>query len=273
MWWAISAESLFSLGRWDEADAVLARQTSASAGLFDAALYEVRGRLHALRGRYDDAAADLAAMRRLVGDRPVSVQYAQPLAFIQAEIDRAAGELPAARESVAAALPVDPAGHNVRYGWPLVWAGMRVEAELLQLARDRRADAPADHDERLAALDALVASLPAASGEADAYRALTAAERTRLTATPAAAPWPAAADAARAARSTYLLAYASLRLAEAHAALGDRDAAGAAVAEAIALADALGAAPLADEARALAQPRPPGGRRAGSRARPRTRSG
>ena len=265
-------ESLMALGRWDEADAVLARQTSASAGLFDAALYEARGRLHALRGRYGDAAADLAAMRRLVGDRPVSVQYAQPLAYIQAEIDRAAGDLPAARDSIAAALPVDPGGHNVRYGWPLRGPGCGSRPNH---SSSRATSAPTlrpAHDERLAALDALDASLPTASGEADAYRALTAAERTRLAATPAAAPWQTAAEAARAARSPYLLAYAAVRLAEAHAALGDRDAAGAALAEAIALADALGAAPLADEARALAAA--PASRLARrSRARPRTRSG
>ena len=134
-----------------------------------------------------------------------------------------------------------------------MWAGCGSRPNYSSSRATSAPDAPAGHDERLAALDALDASLPTASGEADAYRALTAAERTRLAATPAAAPWQTAAEAARAARSPYLLAYAAVRLAEAHAALGDRDAAGAAVAEAIALADALGAAPLANEARALAR--------------------
>jgi DNA-binding NarL/FixJ family response regulator len=65
--------------------------------------------------------------------------------------------------------------------------------------------------------------------------------------------WEAAAEAARAAGAVYLIAYAVLRAGEASATLGDRDGAARAVAEAMTLADGLGAAPLAEEARALAR--------------------
>jgi ATP/maltotriose-dependent transcriptional regulator MalT len=240
-------ESLLALGRWDEADALLARwaRIGTAEGVFDASLGEVRARLRVMRGEYEDAAADLASARRQVGESPTNIQYAQPMAWAQAEIDRAAGRLDDARRGVAEALRADPHGWNARYGWPLVWLGMRLEAEAGQRARDEGETAPADRDERVAALADAVETFPAVSDDARAYRALATAERDRDV--PA---WEAAAAATRAAGNTYLLAYACLRLAEAR---DDRLTAAAAVTEAIALADELRAAPIAVEGRALAR--------------------
>jgi DNA-binding CsgD family transcriptional regulator/tetratricopeptide (TPR) repeat protein len=247
-------ESLLAIGRWDEADAVLAGQPRLSAigGVFAASLYEVRGRLRALRGEYDDAAGDAAAVRRLVGEQP-GVQFAQPLAFIDAELDRGRGELLGARTAVEHGLSFDEEGWNARYGWPLVWTGMRVEAELAQLARDRREPLPERLGERVARLAAAADVLPTISDEHRAYAALVEGERSRLEPEPVTAPWAAAAEAARAGGTAHLLAYAGLRLAEARTVLGDRDGAASAVAEAITIAEALRAAPLVDEARALAR--------------------
>ena len=67
------------------------------------------------------------------------------------------------------------------------------------------------------------------------------------------AAWSAAAGAWQAAAEPYPLAYTWLRLAEAATAAGDRQAAGHAVREAYALARRVGAAPIADEAAALAR--------------------
>jgi DNA-binding CsgD family transcriptional regulator len=84
-----------------------------------------------------------------------------------------------------------------------------------------------------------------------ASRALTAAEQSRREGT--VAPWQAAVEAARAGNAPYLLAYALLRLAEAQVGAGDRRAAAGAVSEAIALADDVGAEPVAEESRVLAR--------------------
>jgi hypothetical protein len=162
------------------------------------------------------------------------------MAFAQAEVDRAAGDFVAARQRIAEALESDPEGWNSRYGWPLIWLGMRVEAE------------SGDPDgERVAALARLAETFPVPTGELAAYRALTAAEQARRDGT--AAPWEAAVAAARAGNAPFLLAYALLRLAEALAGSGDRGAAASAVTEAIALADDVGAEPVAEQARALAR--------------------
>jgi DNA-binding CsgD family transcriptional regulator len=235
-------ESLLSLGRWEEADAVLAPELRAGlAGLFEAGMYEVRGRMRALQGRYAEAAADLVHVRRLIGDRPDNIQFSQPMAFAQAEIDRAAGDLVAARRSVTEGLASDEEGWNSRYGWPLIWLGMRVEAESGE-----------PDSERVAALSALAEAFPVPTGELAAYRALTEAERARLDGA-AAAPWEAAVAAARAGNAPYLLAYALLRFAETQAAGGDRAAAASAVSEVVAVAHELGAEPIAEQARALAR--------------------
>jgi DNA-binding CsgD family transcriptional regulator len=234
-------ESLLSLGRWEEADAVLAPELRAGlAGMFEAGLYEVRARMRALQGRYAEAAADLVHVRRLIGDRPDNIQFSQPMAFAQAEVERAGGDLATARRRIAEALESDPEGWNSRYGWPLIWLGMRVEAESAE-----------PDDERVAALARLAEAFPVPTGELAAYRALTAAERARRDG--AAEPWQAAVDAARAGSAPYLLAYALLRLAEALAAGGDRATAATAVSEAIAMADDLGAEPVGQQARALAR--------------------
>jgi DNA-binding CsgD family transcriptional regulator len=235
-------EALLSLGRWDEADAVLAPELRAGlAGLFEAGMYEVRARMRALQGRYAEAAADLEHVRRLIGDRPDNIQFSQPMAFAQAEVDRAGGDRIAARQRIAEALESDTEGWNSRYGWPLIWLGMRVEAEIGE-----------PDPERVAALAALAEAFPVPTGELAAYRALTQAEQASLDGA-ATEPWESAVTAARAGNAPYLLAYALLRLAEARVPAGDRTGAADAVTEAIALAGELGAEPVAEQARALAR--------------------
>lgn len=54
------AESLFRVGRWGEAERWLTDAVeSGVAGPFTGTLLELRGRIAALSGRYDDAAEDL----------------------------------------------------------------------------------------------------------------------------------------------------------------------------------------------------------------------
>ncbi len=106
------------------------RLAPALAGVFEAGMYEVRARMRALQGRYEEAAADLVHVRRLIGDRPDNIQFTQPMAFAQGEIDRArrrAARGP--RRGSPSGCDADPEGWNSRYGWPLIWLGMRVEVE------------------------------------------------------------------------------------------------------------------------------------------------
>jgi DNA-binding CsgD family transcriptional regulator len=121
-----------------------------------------------------------------------------------------------------------------------VWFGLRVEAE-----------APAPDRQRLAALAAAADELPSETAPARAYRALALAEHARAAA--ATADWAGAVREARASRDPYLVAYARLRHAQDTYGQGDRDGAARALEEAASLAAELGAAPLLDEARALAR--------------------
>jgi DNA-binding NarL/FixJ family response regulator len=75
----------------------------------------------------------------------------------------------------------------------------------------------------------------------------------RLTGASAPARWAEAIGIARQAGNVHALMYGLTRLAEALVTDGDRDAAAAAVREAIAMAEGLGARPLLDDALALAR--------------------
>src|SRR3954451_16400371 len=230
------AEALFHLGQWDTAHRLLARAADNDlARPYASLVLDHRARIAALAGRYEDAAADIEASRRLVAARRGD-QYSFGRAVAAAEMARALGDHRTAREEVRRAL-ADEATHAIpRYSWPLVWLGLRVEAEAEEPAPDR-----------LAALQAMASELPAATTPALAHRALAAAEV-------ASAPdWGATIEACRAADDPYLVAYALLRSARADCAAGDREAAGPALEEAARLAAALGAAPLLDEVRALAR--------------------
>jgi DNA-binding CsgD family transcriptional regulator len=134
-------------------------------------------------------------------------------------------------------IALDVAESMVRYRWPLVWIGLRIEAE-----------APEPDAERVAALTALAAELPTGTPAARAYRKLAAAEAARPS-----GDWVAATETCRALGDPYLLAYALLRQAGAACGRDDRDAATAPLEETLRLASGLGAAPLLDAARSLAR--------------------
>jgi DNA-binding CsgD family transcriptional regulator len=191
----------------------------------------LRATIAALAGRLEAAADDITSADRLTSAPGPDLLMIQE-EFGRAELNRARADLDGAREIVRRALDLGDA--LVRYGWPLVWLGQRVEAQ---------AAAPAP--DRIAALDALAGTLPANTPRARGYRALAGAE--------SGGAWAEAVDACRLAGDPYPLAYALLRHAESLCAQGDRDGAAAPLGEAIELAETLGAAPLLDEARSLAR--------------------
>ena len=245
------AESLLRLGQWAEADRLADRALSGlPEGVFGAALWQLRAELAAMRGRYDDAASELRAGRRAIGDT-TDVQFTQPIRYVEAMIALGRGDLPAARDAVAAGLAGGTP--SARHAWPLVWLGMRVEADEATRCRDRREQVHEGTAQRCAELARTAAQLAIPAPPWRGYRALVAAEHARAAGTGEAAAWLQAVAAWEDADEPYPLAYALLWLAEAHRAAADWRQAGRAVQQAHAIAERIGAAPIAAEAAALAR--------------------
>jgi DNA-binding CsgD family transcriptional regulator/tetratricopeptide (TPR) repeat protein len=247
------AEPLLRTGRWAEADQLTAGALAAAPeGVFRATLSQLRAELAAMRGDRDEAASELRALRQAVGDIP-DVQFTQPTRYVSAMIAFDGGDLAGARDDLAAGLAGSGEDWNSRYAWPVLWLAMRVEADDATRYRDRREDVPAAVAARSAELAATAARLATPAPAAAAYRQLVAAERARAAGTAARADWATAVSGWREAGEPYPLSYALLRLAEGHVTAGETAAAAAAVGEAHALAQRVGAAPVAAEAAALAR--------------------
>jgi DNA-binding CsgD family transcriptional regulator len=247
------ADSLLRMGQLDEADKLASQSLAAlPEGVFSATLRQVRAEIAVMRGRYDEAAAGNRATERIIGDTR-DVQFAQTLRYTAGMTALGTGDIAAAREAVSEGLPDVTSPWGARYGWPLLWLGMRIEADDATRHRDRREPLPPEVTEGCARLAGLAAQVQTPAPSWEAYRELTAAEHARAQGTDAPAAWLAAVTAWRRAAEPYPLSYTLLRLAEALTAAGDLDAAAHAVRQSHALARRLGAAPIATEAEALAR--------------------
>jgi len=255
-------EPLIRLGRWQEALAEITESLAGEPeGIFAGTLLLQRAELALWRGDPQAAERDARASLRLLGDA-AEEQYALPVAFIEAELSRAAGNPVAARGRIAPLLKGEIEGVRLRYTWPLVWLAMRVEADLAGAGASP--PAAAGDEDRVHVLRQLAAQLPGRTPPARAYRALAVAEaaRARLPGPRrdrvdggAAEAWQAAVAAARAAEEALPLCYGLLRLTETLIARSERDAAAEAAREGLRLAAGMGAAiehelrDLADRAR------------------------
>jgi Flp pilus assembly protein TadD len=127
------AESLFRLGRWGEAVRHLTDTVdSGIASQLAGSLLQLRGTIAVLQGRFEDAEADIREARQRRADGRFTLQ----VVFARAELARARGDIESARESVVDEL-AESGWETPRYRWPLVWLGLRLEAE----AADRRRSA------------------------------------------------------------------------------------------------------------------------------------
>ena len=250
------AEPLLRLGEWAEADEMTARALRAlPEGVFGATLYLLRAELCTLRGRYDDAAGELRDARRAIGTTS-EIQYTQPMRYVEALIALGRGDLPAAREAVAAGLADAPLSWEARYAWPLLWTGMRVAADEADRFRDLREPVPAGLTRRCAGLAEAAERLTTPALSSHAYRALATAEEARAAGAAAGAQtqaWARAVASWQDIEEPYPLAYALLQLAEAHSQAGDQQEAARTIQRAHAIAVRLGAAPIAEQAAALAR--------------------
>ena len=181
------------------------------------------------------------------------MQFVLPLGYVTAVAALGRGDLAAARAAVAGCLPDEPFVWGARYSWPLLWLGIRIEADEAVRARDRRDAVPEQSAARHQALAAGVTSVPAATPPARGYRALFEAEQGRFLGHDDPRLWSAAVTAWEAAQEPYPLAYAWLRRAESESAAGDRQAATRSVRQADAVAGRIGADPITAEAEALAR--------------------
>jgi DNA-binding CsgD family transcriptional regulator/tetratricopeptide (TPR) repeat protein len=249
---ANQAEPLLRLGQWADAEQLSARALAAQPeGLFGVAPLKLRAELAAMRGRYDEAADELRAGRRAMGDT-TDVQFTLPMRYAEALIALSSGDLPAARDAVA----VDLTGRTpraARYAWPLLWLGMRVEADDATWYRDRREPVPARTAQRCGDLTEIAAQAATPSPASRGYQALMAAEYARAARAGEVTAWSLAVAAWQEVDEPWPFAYALLRLAEAHCAAGNAPAGAAAVQQAHAIAERIGAAPIAAEAAALAR--------------------
>ena len=256
------AEPLLRLGEWAEADQITAEGLRAlPEGVFAATLHHLRGELAAMRGDYDDASRELRHLRRVVGDM-VDAQFTLPIRYLGAMIALGTGDLAVARQSVTEAM-VEVLPWMPRYWWPVLWLGMRIEADEATRFRDTREEVPARIAQRCEHLAGVAATMQTPGPPSQGYKALLAAEHQRAAGTDSPDHWTVAVAAWQHASEPYPLSYALLRLAEAHVARAHvtaahvaaaaRDDATKAVRQAHAIAERLGATPIAQEAVALAR--------------------
>jgi ATP/maltotriose-dependent transcriptional regulator MalT len=243
---------LLRLGRWDEAAEQIAALEGLDLSVTSAVMRHVSAaQLLALRGEEAGARAELARAQALT-ENGLPSEFVAPLEVAWATLALTA-EAPAdARRHVAAGLAAIATAEDALYTPPLLWLGIRAEADLAERARALRrradvADAHARATALAARLDALVADAggDAAPPDARAHQALGRAELSRLAGTPARAAWQTAIGAWDRLGEPYPAAYARFRAAGAAlAADGDRGAARRLLDEARLIAEELGARPL-----------------------------
>lgn len=249
-----SVQYAVALGDWDSAARDLASLDRRHYGTTLMHRHLRQAELALGRGDHALARTELDATARAARDS-TEPQFLGPLGALRGELERRAGDLPAARAAVDEALDrIEFCSDDITQVTGVSGVGMRVEADAAQRARDRD-DGASEREARLRS-ELLLARVEAG---AEMERAPLVAELASALAEDARARdeddprlWAAAAAAWEALERPYPAAYASWRQAEASAASGDRDGAAAAARTAREAAGRLGAAWLADEIDTLA---------------------
>jgi predicted ATPase/DNA-binding CsgD family transcriptional regulator len=238
---ANAAEALVALGRWDEADALIAELLR----------FDPPGTM-AVPGLYLGASLRLACGHQAAGDlvaralgfltRPYLGSHSRlQLQELRITGALAAGDLGEAVAAAHAGIADPELADQPRYAWPVLAAAARVVRagdgpDLVTLVREHALVLPAEQPGDRA----YAREVAAATAEPDAHTG-------PLTA------WQAAVDAWRVDGRPYQLAGVLLSLAEAAAGAGERAVAADALAEAATVADALHATPLRDAVDVLAR--------------------
>ncbi len=244
------AESLTSVGRWDEALEIVEEALGLDLAPFGrAGLLLLRGRIAVARGEPETAARMVRELRSLPAGAGAETQRTLPLARLEIECLLAEGDLAGALAVAGTAPPRSP-GADPRYLWPLLATAMRACADARPVSLPREADDPAELGR---ALELAAMSVARATPVEQAHAAVFTAEASRAGGHPDLAAWDAAAAAWEALGQPYPLACALLRAAGAASAAGNREAAAPALQRAAELASQLGARPLVQQISQLAR--------------------
>ncbi|MGW1624057.1 helix-turn-helix transcriptional regulator [Streptomyces sp. NPDC002172] len=251
--WGNLSESLYALGQWDEA----AEAAAGALGSAASAKPRGAGALHfahvaLARGDTAEAARRLAVARAHYGTHDPMPQAQLPVARIAIGVAAEEGRILDARAELDRALAAGFPPGTHRYGWPLLLAAATAEADARAL--------PAAAEGRAEALDRLAEAARKLTTGAplwQAYERWTRAELLRARGTGTAAVWSDVVTGFERLDRPYDLARVRRRLAQAllEEATGDdeRDRATELLRLAGAVADHLGARPLAEAVALLAQ--------------------
>ncbi|MFF2194471.1 AAA family ATPase [Streptomyces sp. NPDC058157] len=244
------AESLYSLGRWDEAAEAARRTLHVGHGAAPRGSASARLAYLALaRGELTEAAAQLAASHAHFGTHDSQPQHRIPLFRLAIGVAGCEGRIAEVRAETAQAIADGfPPGQH-RYAWPLLLASATAEADARGL--------PGTDEGRAAALEALrtaarslATPVPVWTAHAEYLRA----ELLRAEGSDTVADWTAVEAAVSPLERPYLLARARHRLAEALLGSGgDRETAAGLLRDAHATADRLGSRRLREDLALLAQ--------------------
>jgi DNA-binding CsgD family transcriptional regulator/tetratricopeptide (TPR) repeat protein len=258
------ADPLISLGRWDEAETVIADALErVPPPNYRAYLLRLSGEIALARGELDKAAAKLDAAEKLTARGPIGrAEELYPLCRFHSELRIARGHPHEALEAIRDLLADPDLRTDSRYSWPLLVIGAAACGET-------RDDETRD-DGTLNMLRTHAEKLPVWGPVQEAHRLTFEAEAAQAEARTDRAAWAAAVAAWEALDQPYGLARTLLRAAAADAAAGERTSAADRLRRAAETARRLGARPLRERIDALARrvgspagARPAGGAAAG----------
>ncbi|MFZ3473040.1 helix-turn-helix transcriptional regulator [Streptomyces sp. 4.24] len=244
------AESLYSLGRWEEAaqEARLTMSLVSSAAPRAAAAARL-SYLALARGEITEAAGQLTAARAHFGAHDAQPQHRIPMFRLGIGVAAGEGRIADVRTQVGEAVADGfPLGHH-RYAWPLLLAAATAEADARGLPASE-----AGRDQALAVLAAAARALETPVPVWAAHAEFLRAELLRAEDRDTVADWTAVEESVRPLERPYLLARARHRLVEALlAAGGDRETAAGLLREAHTTAEQLGARRLREDLALLAR--------------------
>ncbi|MFK4069315.1 AAA family ATPase [Streptomyces sp. NPDC029674] len=249
--WANVAESLISLGRWDEAaDAVAETQRCVQSSKPRVSASERSARMALYRGEYAAAARHMHTAHQHLGTHDPQPQYLLVLIRIALGLAAAEGRILDGRAELERGLATGLPVGTYKYGWPLLLAAATMEAD----ARGLPAAEPG-RPAALARIRAVTKSLATPTPLSLAHDEWTRTELLRAEGRDRPAHWTTVVTALEPLDRPYDLAQARLRLAESLLASDttDRDRAAQLLRQAKEVADRLGARPLSDSITGLAQ--------------------
>lgn len=250
--WGNLAESLISLGRWDEAMEAAAMSGAPGRGAAPRGGAALKRATVALaRGETAEAGRQLAEARAAYGTHDPMPQHRLPLAALTVAFAAAEGRLLDARAELGRVLDAGFPPGTQRFGWPLLLSAAEAEADArgLPAAEEGRAEV-------LERLTGAAKSLPAGVPVWLAHEKWVRAELRRATGRDTPELWSEAVTAFECLERPYELARVRHRLAGALVAVGGEDERARArelLRLARTVAGHLGARPLADAVTQLAQ--------------------